>query len=170
MTYRALLASIFSCMLALASTTGLAADKAREVHGEGDAYAAPGVALAWGVLRGTSEATTTVVIRIVADPGTYAGLSAVASNPFSQKSADLLRRGPVSARTDVRVLRSQFADTPRTEWRFYPSASPAASDVPALIVFYLGVPDTTPEFTSEAALDAYFADRFARMRNAPAGK
>ena len=28
---------------------------------------------------------------------------------------------------------------------------------PALTVYYLGVPDTTPEFTSEAALDAYLA-------------
>jgi hypothetical protein len=26
---------------------------------------------------------------------------------------------------------------------------------PALTVYYLGVPDTTPEFSSEAALDAY---------------
>lgn len=170
MSYRALLPSIFTSVLAIASATGFAADPAREVHGAGDAYAAPGVALAWGVLRGTSEATTTVVIRIVADPGTYAGLAAVASNPFSQKSADLQRRGPAGARTDVRVPRSQFADTPRTEWRFYPSATPAAPDVPALTVFYLGVPDTTPEFASEAALDAYFADRFSRMGKVPAGK
>ena len=170
MRYGALLPSIFSGLLAIASTTGFAADAAREVHGEGDAYAAPGVALAWGELRGASEATTTVVIRIVANSGTYAGLAAVASNPFSQKRVDLLSRGPAGARTDVRVPRSQFSDTPRTEWRFYPSATPAAPDVPTLIVFYLGVPDTTPEFASEGALDAYFADRFMRMRTAPAGK
>ena len=36
-----------------------------EVHGSADAYAAPGVALAWGVLRGADERATVVVVRIV---------------------------------------------------------------------------------------------------------
>jgi hypothetical protein len=30
-------------------------------------------------------------------------------------------------------------------------------------VFYLGVPDTTPEFANGASLDAYLADRIARL-------
>ena len=33
-----------------------------------------------------------------------------------------------------------------------------------LAVYYLGVPDTTPEFATEASLAAYLADRIARMR------
>lgn len=166
MNVRVLLRSIAGAVM-VAFGVAFAAEPPREVHGAGDAYAAPGVALAWGVLRGESEASTTVVIRIVADPGTYATVAAIASNPFSQKSAALLHRIPLAASTEVRVPRSQFADTPRTEWRFYASAT---TDTPALIVFYLGVPDTTPEFASEAALDAYFADRFARLRSAPGGK
>ena len=151
----------------LASVAAFSAEPTREVHGAGDAYAAPSVALVWGVVRGATEASTTVVVRIVADPAVYAAIAVTASNPFSQKSSEILRRGPLSARTDVRVPRSQFADTPRTEWAFYPAGAPEA---PALVVFYLGVPDSTPEFASDAALDAYFGDRFARMRAAPGGK
>ena len=39
-----------------------------------------------------------------------------------------------------------------------------------LVVFYLGVPDTTPEFATEAALDGYLADRIARLRASPGSK
>ena len=35
---------------------------------------------------------------------------------------------------------------------------------PALTVYYLGVPDTTPEFTSQAALDAYLSGTPAQAR------
>jgi hypothetical protein len=39
-----------------------------------------------------------------------------------------------------------------------------------LTVFYLGVPDTTPEFADAAKLDAYLAERLERARNSPEGK
>ena len=45
----------------------MAADGPREVHGSADAFAAPGVTLAWGVLRGATEADTRIVIRIATD-------------------------------------------------------------------------------------------------------
>ena len=37
---------------------------------------------------------------------------------------------------------------------------------PALMVYYLGVPDTTPEFASEAGLRAYLDDAVAKARPA----
>jgi hypothetical protein len=65
---------------------------------------------------------------------------------------------------DVRVPRSQYADFPRSELRFYASRAAPDSQLPALIVYYLGVPDTTPEFASEASLQAYLKDRIERVR------
>ena len=59
--------------------------------------------------------------------------------------------------------RPQYADFPRTELRFYSSGAGAE---PALVVFYLGVPDTTPEFATEANLNTYLVDRIARARAA----
>jgi hypothetical protein len=64
------------------------------------------------------------------------------------------------------VPRSQYADFPRSEVRLYASPAAARANTPSLVVFYLGVPDTTPEFTSEEALHAYFADQIARARAA----
>lgn len=141
-----------------------AADAPIEVHGMSDAIATPDVALAWGILRGASEATTTVVVRIVADPAKHGWMGVVGIDPFSKRE-QILR--PVAANpgtTDVRSPRSRFAEFPRTEFRLFDSEAAVRAAAPALVVFYLGAPDTTPEFASEEKLQAYLADRIARLR------
>jgi len=40
--------------------------------------------------------------------------------------------------------------------------------VPALMIFYHGVPDTTPEFTDAGKLDAHLAARIGEARAAGA--
>ena len=141
---------------------------AREVHGSSDAYATAGVALAWAVLRGADDASTRVVLRIALDPAVYPALEVTGVDPFTRAERTLLPRGPTAAVHDVRVPRSQFADWPRTELRFQgPSPAPGAG--PALLVFFQGVPDTAPEFTTEARLSAYLDERLARARRDATG-
>lgn len=159
----ALLAACLSLVPAVAMP-GHAAAAPPEVHGSADAFAAPGVALAWAVLRGTSEATTIVVLRIVTDPGVYPRVAIAGSNPFSQGRQSVQPGTEIAGGIDVRVPRAHFAEFPRTELRFYDSAAAMEADTPQLIVFYLGVPDTTPEFMTQAALDADVANRIARAR------
>jgi hypothetical protein len=162
-----LLGLAFAC--ALAMDDGAAADIATtapsEVHGVAETYAAPGVSLGWGILRGANEATTVVVIRIVTDPAVYPIVAVEGSNPFSQRRIPVLASTPVADGVDLRVPRSHFADFPRTDFSFYGPRSALQADTPLLVVYYLGVPDTSPEFTSEAALGAYLADRIARSRS-----
>lgn len=164
--------------LALASVLGradvVAADDATtappEVHGVAETYIAPGVWLGWGVLHGATEAATSVVVRIVTDPAVYPFVAVTGVNPFSQRRLPVLAATRVAGGVDVRVPRSQFADFPRTEFSFYGSSMAVQSGTPQLVVYYLGVPDTTPEFTSEAALDAYLADRLVRSRAIPGSR
>jgi hypothetical protein len=141
------------------------AEAPREAHGVSDAFAAPGVALAWGVVRGASEAATVVVVRIATDPASYPWLAVAGGDPFTRRKESLLPATRSSGVIDVRSPRARFADFPRTELRLYESAAAAQQDVPALVVFFLGVPDTTPEFATEDKLQAYLSDRVAR----PAG-
>ena len=153
----------------LCVTAGLAhradaADGPREVHGSADIFSAPGVVLAWGVLRGASEAATLVVVRIVADRDAFASAAVLGIDPFTRRQQPLLPVTPTAAGIDVRVPRVHFADFPRTELRLFGSANATLTDAPKLVVFYLGVPDTTPEFASEAALESYLALRIARAR------
>ncbi len=137
----------------------------REVHGMSDAFAAPGVALAWGILRGADEAATVVVMRIVADRAAYPWFAVTGIDPFTRAKHRVLAPTRSADVTYVRAPRSHYAEFPRTEVRFYDSESAALKDSPALIVFFLGVPDTTPEFATEEKLEAYFRQRLLRPLN-----
>jgi hypothetical protein len=157
--FRLALAAVLAYAL---SGTVQGADLPREVHGSADAFAAPGLALAWGVLRGADDATTLVTIRIVADPATYARVAITGRDPFTQAERPLLAPTATKGLADLTIPRSHFADFPRTELRLY--ASPTGDAAPVLVVFYLGVPDTTPEFAQAQKLDVYLAERIERAR------
>lgn len=157
-------------LAALCCCAGAAfAQAPREVHGSHDAYAAPGVALAWGVLRGSDEATTAVVVRIVVDPSAYPWLAVTAIDPFSKQEQTVQRPVQAAGPFDLRIQRAQFADYPRTELRLFDSTAHAQANAPQLVVYYLGVPDTTPEFADAAKLDASLSERIARARAAGGG-
>ena len=147
--------------------TGAAA--ASEMHGSLDAFAARGVALAWGVLRGKDEATTQVVVRVEADRAQYGALAVAGVDPFTRASQPLVPSAPIDGVRTVRIPRARFADLPRTEWRLFASGTPAAGDAPALLVFYQGIPDTTPEFDDAARLERDLIARIERARR-EAGK
>jgi hypothetical protein len=140
-----------------------AAEPALEVHGMADVFSSGGAAIAWAVLRGASEETTLVTIRVAADSSSYPWVSVRGSDPFTREQRALLQATANAGVLDVRAPRARFADFPRTELRFYDSAPHAQSDSPALVVFYLGVPDTTPEFATGDKLDAYLTDRIAKL-------
>jgi hypothetical protein len=141
-----------------------AAEPPRTVHGNSDVFAGPGIVIAWGVLRGADEASTTVVVRVATDPASYARVGVSGIDPFTQVEQALLRPTAMTGRLDVRIPRAQFAQTPRTELRLFAPAS--ADAAPALVVYYHGVPDTTPEFTDAAKLDAHLSERIAALRAA----
>jgi len=159
------------CFVVLATLQQVgAADAPSEVHGMSDAIVTPEVALAWGILRGSTEANTTVVVRIVTDPTKYKWMGVVGIDPFTKQEQVLRPMAANPGTTDVRGPRSRFADFPRTEFRLYASEATARSGTPALVVFYLGAPDTTPEFATEDKLQAYLADRIARLRSGAVGR
>ena len=56
---------------------------------------------------------------------------------------------------EVKSPRAVFANFPRREIHLHGREVEWRARKPTFAVYYLGVPDTTPEFTSEAALDAY---------------
>ena len=142
----------------------IAAETPRETHGMADAFTASGVAIAWGIVRGESEAATIVAIRVIADRASYPWLAVSGVDPFTKRQDPLLLPTSNAGVMNVRSPRAQFADFPRTELRFYDSEAQAQSDTPKLVVFYLGVPDTTPEFATEDKLDAYLNNRIAKLR------
>ncbi|MEO8485868.1 MAG: hypothetical protein ABI585_05955 [Betaproteobacteria bacterium] len=162
MRWHVALASFMACV-------GVEGAAQTVVHGSADAYASPGVAMAWSIARGADEASTAIVVRVVADPARYAWLAVRGVDPFTQQQQAIAAPQAIGGTRDVRIPRARFADTPRTEWQFYPSESAARAGAATLVVYYLGVPDTTPEFADATKAQAYLADRIVRARANPEG-
>ena len=137
----------------------------REIHGSADAFAAERTALAWAVLRAPKEEDTAVVIRIEADTQAHAWIEVVGKDPFTQREERFLAATAVGGPFDLKVPRARFADFPRTEIRLWGSGPPPNATPPALVIFYLGVPDTTPELVRAVDLDRSLSARIARARD-----
>ncbi len=84
--------------------------------------------------------------------------------PLTGRRTAVVEGAPLGTRADVKSSRAGFADFPRREIHLYASEAEWRVRKPALTVYYLGVPDTAPGFTSEAALDAYLAGTQPRAR------
>ena len=160
----ALLLAALAFVATYADWTHGADEGVLEAHGSGDAYAAPGIAMAWGVLRGADESATAVVLRIDLDPLTYATIAIDGVDPFTRKSKPLLPSTAVTGTLTFASSRARFADYPRTELRFGALRTGIGAKPATLLVYFLGLPDTTPEFDDANKLDAYLADRVARAR------
>lgn len=130
------------------------------IHGENSVFATDDVAMVWAVLRAASEDNTLVVIRIAAPR--FAALRVEAVDPFGGGRREVAPRRALTGPTEVRRRRADFAEFPRLEARLEPAEG--ARDPAPLVVYYLGVPDTTPEFTAEEALQRYLDEALAKAR------
>ena len=122
--------SVSAVLAAAWLATAHAADVPRELHGSADTFAAPGMALAWGVLRGADDQLTIVVIRIVADPAVFAEASAAGSDPFSGQRYQMLVPTKIAGNIDLRLPRAHFAAFPRTIVVFRPKNALALRHAP----------------------------------------
>lgn len=160
MNRRGLLAALPVLALARLDTAGAA-----EVHGAAEAFAAPGIGLAWGILRGPDDDSTRVLLRMDVD-AMYADVTVVGIDPFTRASQTLMASG--RGAIVVAASRAQFGQFPRTEVRLFRDRDHAPAAAADLVVYYLGVPDTTPEFADAAKLDAYLDQRLAALRGTAA--
>jgi hypothetical protein len=142
----------FHFALALLATTQWA--RSQEVfHGADSLFVAPTVKIAWAVRRGATEEDTIVVLRIVNSAGSYRQVSIDGVDPFSKSRKVLAAAQPLTKSIELTLPRSGFAEYPSCEIHLY--AKDIAAEKPSLTVYYLGVPDTTPEFRTAQDAGAY---------------
>jgi len=152
------------CALALAAVLLVlpaAAQQGTVVHGADSIFASPTVKLAWAVRRGASEAETLVVVRVISTEASYRFIRVDGVDPFTKDRKVFVAARPLDREIDLAIPRALFADHPSTEFHFFGSAEDAAANRAALTVFYLGVPDTTPEFPGQREAETYL-DRMLR--------
>ena len=149
-------------IMALLSVASPVAGQGQQVHSENSSFVGNGVAMVWVVLRGTSEEDTQVILRIVPAGGDFATVSLDGVDPFTQQRREILARRLLGSGVDVRTSRATFADFPRREIHFYATGGQQAQG-PSLTVYFMGLPDTSPEFNSETALKQYVNDTLAKL-------
>ena len=141
----------------LAVAISISAWSQETVHGADSLFVSPTVKIAWAVHKGASEEATTVVIRVVNNTDAYRQIRLDGVEPFSKQRKVLVASQALARQVDLSVSRALFAEFPSCEIHLFKSNALPGDEPPSLTVFYLGVPDTTPEFASAQAVDAYLA-------------
>ncbi len=118
-------------------------------------FARADLKLGWAVDRSASEDQATVVIRLLNVAGVVEAVRVADGVDPYQHRVVLVDPRPFASETDLSIARSKFADHPSAEIHLFANENAALANNPALTVFYLGVPDTTPELPTAEGVRAY---------------
>lgn len=157
-------AALLVAALCMPAGAGRVAAQGQKVHGAESIFASDSVAIVWAALKGTTEADTMVVIRIVNKTREYAYVSVEGLHPFTKARTTVVDGLALDEWVDVRSPRPSFVEFPSREIHLYRTAAAWRAKSPTLTVYYLSVPDTTPELASEASVLSYFSTALARTR------
>lgn len=149
--------------LCLLAGAGRATAQGQQVHGADSIFATDGVAIVWAVVKGATEANTMVVIRIANATREYTHVSVEGLHPFTKARTTVVDGLALDEWVDVRSTRPSFVEFPGREIHLYRTAADWRAGSPALTVYYLSVPDTTPELASEAGVLSYLSEALTRL-------
>lgn len=143
--------------LSLAMLAGNFVNAQEKVHGANSLFVAPTVKIGWVIQKAASEESTLVVMRVVNRLGQYRQVRLDGVDPFTNTRKALISPQVLAESIDLSVPRSGFAELPSCEIHLYRSEAASGDEQPSLTIYYLGVPDTTPEFASAREARAYLA-------------
>lgn len=152
------------CLWALLGQTALAAT---EIHGADSSFRAQGVTILWAILKGASEETSFVHIRILHDRAAAPGLQFYrieAVDPFSKEREWVMKGEPLGVVQTRKIVRTDFRDKTERWLHFYADRESLENGRPVLTIFYHGVPDTAPELITEAELETYLVQALSRIK------
>jgi hypothetical protein len=138
------------------SGSNITAQQVRTEHGGLDTYSADGISLAWAILKaeaGQNPEKDLILLRIVLQNGKIPAVTVIGIDPFSGERKSLPAAPGPGQSVEVRLPRSHFADYPRTEILFTESAR---------TIYYVGIPDTTPEFLGREKMETHLTERLSR--------
>lgn len=135
---------------------------AEELHGANSEFVGRGVAIAWAILKAPVEDQSQVVVWIARIGSDYAALRIDGVDPFTGERREFLARTALPERFETRSARASFAELTRREFHFYAAGAGSAGG-PSLTIYFLGIPDTSPEFLSEVALRAYLDETVMKL-------
>jgi hypothetical protein len=142
-------------LLFFMSNVGAQANE-QAVHGADGIFVSADAAIVWAVLKQPAGDQAVVWLRVVNPARKFAYVAIDGVDPFTRKRERVEAGKRLDAELRLSSDRASFSDLPSREVHFYLSEGDWRTNRAALTVYYLGVPDTTPEFFTAAAMDEYF--------------
>ena len=158
------LGGLILLVLLIAGRPALAAT---EIHGADSSFRAQGITILWAILKGASEETSFVHIRVLHDAAAAPGLRfyrVEAVDPFSKEREWVTGGEPLGAMQTLKIVRTAFRDKTERWLHFYADKASLEKGSAALTIFYHGVPDTAPELLSSAELEAFLVQAPSRIK------
>ena len=139
-----------------------------EYHGADSTFKANGISIFWAIFKGPEESSSWVYIRIINqedDLNQFRTFSLIASNPFSDAEEWIVKAEKLKKENIIKLNRESFKEMMKRKFLFYQSGKieDYKSEKPDMVVYYLSVPDTAPEFLTLEKLEAYFKDAEKRL-------
>lgn len=139
----------------------------REYHGADSLFEKEGIVILWAILKGSTEESSWVYIKIIqtgGGPASFQLFGVEAVDPFSNQKEWVVRGEPLKKENIAKSIRATFREKTARRVLFYEKAEDLSKETPAMIVYYLGVPDTSPEFMTEREMENYFKQALSRMK------
>jgi len=137
----------------------------REFHGADSVFEKEGITILWAILKGPTEESSWVHIKIInSGENPFRIFSVEAIDPFSKEKEWVVKEEELKREKSVKSIRSSFRDKTARRILFYRSRQAFEKENPDLVVYYLGVPDTSPEVLSEKEMEDYFEKAQQRLK------
>ena len=136
-----------------------------EHHGADSSFPLGDLVILWGILKGPDEDRSWVTIKMIrtgSEPGPWTSYRLEAVDPFSQEKEWVTPGESLGKENVFKARRSSFRDKAGRRIHLYPAQS--GEEKPGAIIFYQGVPDTTPEFLTEKEMEDYFDQALKRIK------
>jgi len=136
-----------------------------EFHGADSVFEREGITILWAILKGPTEEGSWVCIKIVnSGKSPFQTFSVEAVDPFSKEKEWVVKGKKLEKENLVRGVRTSFRDKTARRILFYRSTEAFEKENPDMAVYYLGVPDTSPEVLLEKEMEGYFEKAIERLK------
>jgi len=164
----------FTCLFLALSIFGnlsAAAEQQTEpnkYHGADSVFKAKGISIFWAILKGSEESNSWVYVKIINQEDNlnpFHIFSLIATDPFSDSEEWIIKGEKLKKENIIKLNREVFKEMMGRTFFFYQSEEieDFQNEIPNMIVYYLSVPDTAPEFLNLEKLEAYFKDVEKRL-------
>ena len=137
----------------------------KEFHGADSVFEREGITILWTILKGSTEESSWVYIKIInSGKNLFHIFSVEAVDPFSNEKEWVVKGERLAEENVIKGIRSSFRDKTARRILFYRSTEASEKENPDMTVYYLGVPDTSPEVLSNKEMDNYFEKAIERLK------